>query len=323
MLQEIVVDSFAGGGGASTGIEAALRAVSADTDTVDVAINHSGAALAMHMANHPTTLHLESDIWTVDPLSVTKGRPVGLLWGSPDCRHFSRAKGTTPVSQKIRGLAWSLAHWAEQVQPRTIFLENVEEFQTWGPLNLGPKGTEVPDPARAGETFREWVTHFKRMGYRVEWKVLRACDYGAPTIRKRLYIIMRRDGEPIVWPKPTHGDPQSPAVCNGRLQAWVTAADIVDWSLPCPSILMTREEARTYTAATGRKLIRPLADNTFARLAAGIKRYILEAASPSFITTYYGASGGKNDRSAPLGEPLRTITTEPNSGSSRRRSRRS
>lgn len=235
MLQEIVVDSFAGGGGASTGIEAALRAVSADTDTVDVAINHSGAALAMHMANHPTTLHLESDIWTVDPLSVTKGRPVGLLWGSPDCRHFSRAKGTTPVSQKIRGLAWSLAHWAEQVQPRTIFLENVEEFQTWGPLNLGPKGTEVPDPARAGETFREWVTHFKRMGYRVEWKVLRACDYGAPTIRKRLYIIMRRDGEPIVWPKPTHGDPQSPAVCNGRLQAWVTAADIVDWSLPCPS----------------------------------------------------------------------------------------
>lgn len=175
---EIVVDSFAGGGGASTGIEMALRAMGDEQAIVDIAINHSGSALAMHCANHPRTHHLEADIWTIDPLATTRGRPVGLLWGSPDCRHFSRAKGSTPVSKKVRGLAWSIAHWAELVRPRVILMENVEEFQTWGPLIIGPKGREIPDPARVGETFREWVQRFRRLGYKVEWKVLRACDLG-------------------------------------------------------------------------------------------------------------------------------------------------
>jgi len=314
MLQEIVVDSFAGGGGASTGIELALQALGVPDAAVDIAINHSGPALAMHEANHPAALHLESDIWTVDPLATTAGRPVGLMWASPDCRHFSRAKGSTPVSKKVRGLAWSILHWAEQVQPRIVILENVEEFTTWGPLIVGPKGYEIPDPERVGETFKAWVAGFKKAGYRVEWKVLRACDYGAPTIRRRLYIIMRRDGEKIVWPKATHGDPTSPAVRAGRRLPWVTAAEIIDWSLACPPILMTREEGRAYTAATGRKIIRPLADNTLARIAAGFKRYVLKAATPSFITTYYGESAGKNDRAAPVNEPLRTITTEPRFG---------
>jgi DNA (cytosine-5)-methyltransferase 1 len=352
LLSEIVVDSFAGGGGASTGIEMALEALGYDK-AVDIAINHNGPALAMHAANHPGTLHMESDIWTVDPLSATKGQPVGLMWASPDCRHFSRAKGSTPVSKKIRGLAWSIAHWAEQVQPRLIFLENVEEFQTWGPLILGPKGHEIPDPERVGTTFREWIGRFKRAGYRVEWRVLRACDFGAPTIRKRLYIIMRRDGEKIVWPSPSHGDPKSPGVRSGKRLPWVTAAEIIDWDLPCPSILMTKDDANAYTKVTGRRIIRPLADNTMARIAAGVRRYVLEAADPfivtcnhsgsgfrgqglsepfvtvagardahglviptmtPFITSYYGESGGRNDRAAPVDEPLRTITTEPRFG---------
>jgi len=305
---EIIIDSFAGGGGASTGIELALQALGADEPQVDIAINHNGPALAMHAANHPGTMHLESDIWTVDPLATTAGRPVGLLWASPDCRHFSRAKGSTPVSKKIRGLAWSILHWAEQVQPRLIFLENVEEFTTWGPLVVGPKGHEIPDPQRVGATFKEWIAGFKKIGYRVEWRVLRACDYGAPTIRRRLYIVMRRDGDPIVWPKPTYGAPTSPGVRSGKLKPWVTAGEIIDWSLPCPSILMTKEEARAYTAETGRKIIRPLADNTLARIASGFKRYVLDAEKPVFITSYYGESGGRNDRAAPTDEPTHTIT---------------
>lgn len=352
LLSEIVVDSFAGGGGASTGIEMALEALGYDK-VVDIAINHNGPALAMHAANHPATLHMESDIWTVDPLSTTKGHPVGLMWASPDCRHFSRAKGSTPVSKKVRGLAWSIAHWAEQVQPRMIFLENVEEFLGWGPLIMGPKGKEIPDPERIGETFRQWVGRFKKSGYQVQWRVLRACDFGAPTIRKRLYIIMRRDGEKIVWPAPTHGAPNSPGVRNGKRMPWVTAAEIIDWDLPCPSILMSKNDAKVYTKSTGRRIIRPLADNTMARIAAGVRRYVLKAADPfivtcnhsgsgfrgqglrdpfltvagardahglvvpttmPFITSYYGESGGRNDRAAPIDEPLRTITTEPRFG---------
>lgn len=356
-LAEITIDSFAGGGGASTGIEMALSALEAqgfeidDTD-VTIALNHNGAALAMHMANHPNTIHLEADIWTVDPRATTKGRPVGLAWASPDCTQFSRAKGGQPVSGKIRGLAWSVLHQAEQVMPRVLLLENVEEFQDWGPLIPG-KGGFVPDPDRRGETFRKWVARFKKLGYRVEWKSLRACDYGAPTIRKRLYIIMRRDDEPIVWPKPTHGDPKSAAVRAGKLLPWRTAAEIIDWDLPCPSILMSNADAKEYTKATGRRIIRPLADNTMARIAAGVRRYVLESSDPfivtcnhsgagfrgqglddpfltvagargahglvtpsmaPFITSYYGESDGRNDRAARIDEPLRTVTTEPRHG---------
>jgi DNA (cytosine-5)-methyltransferase 1 len=246
MMREIIIDSFAGGGGASTGIEMALQALGVPSPFVDIAINHDKGALAMHCANHPETVHLEADIWAVDPMATTRGRPVGLLWASPDCRHFSSAKGGAPVSNSVRGLAWCVAHWAEMVRPRTIFLENVPEFETWGPTIIGPKGHPVPDPARKGETFREWVGRFKRLGYRVESRALRACDYGAPTIRTRLYIIMRRDGEKIVWPKPTHGDPKSPAVQSGKLLPWRTAAEVIDWKWPCPSVLMTKDEAEDF-----------------------------------------------------------------------------
>ncbi len=311
MQPEIVIDSFAGGGGASMGIEIALQAVGAASPKVDIAINHSRAALAMHAANHPGTLHLESDIWTVDPRFTTRGRPVGLLWASPDCRHFSRTKGQTPVSKKVRGLAWSIAHWAQQVLPRVIMLENVPEFITWGPLIVGPQGHEIPDPARAGETFREWITRFKRLGYRVDKRVLRACDYGAPTSRERLYIVMRLDGEPIVWPAPTHADPASPDVQAGRLLPWITATDIIEWHRPAASIFMSREEARLVGAN------RPLVDNTMSRLARGVKRFVLDTEAPCivdvggetaavFMTAHYGSDTG-----SPATVPLRTITGVP------------
>lgn len=354
VFSEIVIDSFAGGGGASTGIEMALNAlqragVSLHNTDVTIAINHDGAALAMHEANHPSTVHLEADIWTVDPLSTTNGRPVGLLWASPDCRHFSSAKGGAPVSDTVRGLADVVVHWAEQVRPRLIFLENVVEFQNWGPTIIGPKRKRIADPKRKGTKFDRWAAKFRKLGYRVEMRVLRACDYGAPTIRRRLYIIMRLDGEPIVWPQPTHGDPASSAVKAGELQAWRTAAEIIDWSLPCHSILMDRPEGREYTRSTGFKIIRPLADATLGRIAAGVKRHVLDNPTPfvvtrnhtgdgfrgqaldepfktvagardahglvlPFVTTYYGERDGKNDRSSSLAEPLRTITTAPRHG---------
>lgn len=307
---EIVIDSFAGGGGASTGIEMALRAMEAsgvDVPSTDVtiAINHNGAALAMHEAIHPSTVHMEADIWTVDPMVTTKGRPVGLLWASPDCRHFSSAKGGAPVSDSVRGLAWSIGHWAEMVQPRMIFLENVPEFLTWGPLIVGPKGHLVPDAEKAGSHFKEWIKRFKALGYRVDWKILRACDYGTPTIRKRFYIIMRRDGQKIVWPAPTHGDPKSEAVQSGKLLPWRTAADIIDWDRPCPSILMTKDEAAEFKAETGIKVVRPLADNTMARIAAGMKRYVLENANPFIVTCNHSGHGFRGQG---LDDPFSTVT---------------
>lgn len=214
MMREIIVDSFAGGGGASTGIELALGV------SPDIAINHDAIALAMHAANHPETLHLPHNIWKVDPLAVCGKRPVGLLWASPDCKHFSKAKGGKPVEKSIRDLAWVVVRWARQVAPRIIILENVEEFQTWGPL--GEDGR--PCPVRKGATFKTWVGELKRLGYKVEWRELRACDYGAPTIRKRLFLVARRDGERIAWPEPTHGNPKSEAVKSGKLQPWRSSA---------------------------------------------------------------------------------------------------
>lgn len=250
---ELVVDNFAGGGGASTGIEAAIGR------PVDIAINHNPEAIAMHAANHPQTRHYCENIWEVDPREACGSRPVGLAWFSPDCTHFSRARGTQPVKKSIRGLAWVVIRWANAVRPRIIMLENVEEFQTWGPV-VG----ERPDPLRAGETFRTWLGELSSLGYQIEFRVLTAADYGTPTTRRRLFLIARRDGAPVVWPEPTHG--------RGRPLPWRPAADIIDWSLPCPSIF---DRAR------------PLAEATLRRIAAGIRRYVIESEEP-FIVKYHG-----------------------------------
>ncbi len=293
-MREIIVDSFAGGGGASTGIEIALGR------SPDIAINHDGEALSMHERNHPTTWHIRHDVWKVDPIAATQGRPVGLMWASPDCKHFSKAKGGEPREKGIRDLAWVVVRWAEQVRPRVILLENVEEFQTWGPLTADRQ----PCPARRGETFRRWVGELERLGYRVEWRELRACDYGAPTIRKRLFLVARCDGRPIVWPEPTHGDPKSEAVDLGRLAPWRTAAEIINWSIPCPSIFLTREEGR----AIG--VNRPLAEATMARIAKGVQRYVLEAAKP-FVVGVGGRMGQSDAR--PADRPWQTITAKADS----------
>ncbi|GGF24536.1 DNA methyltransferase [Youhaiella tibetensis] len=270
---ELIVDSFAGGGGASTGIEMALGR------SPDYAINHDPEALALHTANHPETVHLSQNIYKVDPMDVVGRRKVGLLWASPDCKHFSKAKGGKPVKREIRDLAWTVVLWAERVQPRVIILENVEEFQTWGPLVETDKGV-MPDPERRGETFAEWVGALKKQGYKVEWRELRACDYGAPTTRKRLFVIMRRDGKKIVWPQPTHGAPGDPDVIAGKKRPWRTAAEIIDWSEPCPSIFDTSEEIMT---KLGIRAVRPLAENTLARIAKGIDRYVLKSTKPFIV----------------------------------------
>ncbi len=271
LAHELVVDLFAGGGGASTGIEQALGR------HVDIAVNHDPEAVSLHQANHPQTRHFVSDVFEVDPLVVCGTQPVGLLWASPDCKHFSKAKGGKPVSKRVRGLAWVVVKWAKAVRPRVICLENVEEFQTWGPL--ADDGRPCHD--RKGSTFKRWKAQLENLGYRVEHRELRACDYGAPTIRKRLFLVARCDGLPIVWPEPTHGAGRKP---------WRTAAECIDWSLPCPSIF-ERE--------------RPLAEATLRRIAHGIKRYVLEAARP-FIVPIQNAGWG--DRPRDIDKPAPTVT---------------
>lgn len=293
---EMIIDSFAGGGGASTGIELALGR------SPDVAINHDAEALALHRANHPETLHLNSNIYHVDPLDVTKRRKVGLMWASPDCKDFSKAKGGTPVRRHIRGLAWTVVLWIERARPRVIILENVEEFQQWGPVIEGPKGA-MPDPARRGETFAEWVAAIKKHGYKIEWRELRACDYGAPTTRKRLFVIARCDRRPIVWPETTHGAPDDPDVIAGKKLPWVTAAEIIDWSEPCPSIFDTSVEIM---AKFGVRAVRPLADNTMARIGKGVWRYVIRAAKPFTIRTDH--SSAKTAGVHNIDEPIRTVT---------------
>jgi len=287
-MRELIVDSFAGGGGASTGIELALGR------SPDIAINHDAEALALHRMNHPETMHLPHNVWKIDPVALTAGRPVGLLWASPDCKHFSKAKGGKPVKRNIRDLAWVVVRWARQVRPRVIMLENVEEFRDWGPISA----EGVPCKERKGETFKRWACELKRLGYKVEHRELRACDYGAPTIRKRLFLIARRDGEKIVWPKPTHGRPDDPDVIAGRKEPWRTAASIIDWSLPCHSIFLTREEGR----AVG--VNRPLADATMARIARGVKRYVIDAAKPFVVTCNHS---GDEFRGQGLDEPFKTV----------------
>lgn len=281
---EIIVDNFAGGGGASTGIELAVGR------SVDIAINHDPAAIAMHKTNHPETEHYCESVWDVDPRKVTNGRPVSLCWLSPDCKHFSKAKGGKPVEKSIRGLAWVAVRWAATVKPRVIILENVEEFKTWGPLLKDGR----PDPRQKGREFNCFINALKRQGYQVGWKELRACDYGAPTIRKRFFLIARRDGQPIVWPEPTHGDPKSTEVKSGRLQPWRTAAEIIDWGLPCPSIFERK---------------RPLAENTMRRIARGIFKFVLHDPNP-FIVRIGQTGFGRDGLQYALKRPLTTITTK-------------
>lgn len=281
----MIIDSFAGGGGASTGIELALGR------SPDIAINHSAKALALHAANHPETLHLDSNIWDVDPLAVTKGRHVGLLWASPDCKHFSKAKGGAPRDRNIRDLAWVVVRWAEFAKPDVICMENVEEFVTWGPVDNDGQ----PIKEFAGKTFDLWIGRLKKAGYKVQWRELRACDYGAPTIRKRWFLVARRDGRPIVWPKPTHGNPTSAEVRKGKLLPWVGADTCIDWSLPCPSIF---DSAPEVMAKHGLRAIRPLAGNTLARVARGMKRYVLEAERP-FLVSLKGTARRDSAVSAP------------------------
>jgi DNA (cytosine-5)-methyltransferase 1 len=318
MFSEIIVDNFAGGGGASTGIELAIGR------SVDIAINHDPAAIAMHKANHPTSEHYIEDVWQVDPVKACKGRPVALAWFSPDCKHFSKAKGGKPVEKKIRGLAWVAVKWAKKVHPRVIILENVEEFKTWGPLipktdkstgrilkkayrsddddvlwdevvsgqgEIVPPELQImmPDPERKGETFNLFIKALERLGYVVDFRELRACDYGAPTIRKRFFMVARCDGKPIVWPEPTHGNPESLEVRCGLLKPWRTAAEIIDWSLPCPSIFERKK---------------PLAENTLKRIAKGIQKYVIENPEPFIMVNTTGHPGSS------IEEPLSTIVSK-------------
>ncbi|EAO9175906.1 DNA cytosine methyltransferase [Salmonella enterica] len=320
-MREIIVDNFAGGGGASTGIEMAIGR------SVDIAINHDPNAIAMHTTNHPDTLHYCESVFTVKPKIVTAGRPVALAWYSPDCRHFSKAKGAKPVEKSIRGLAWIELRWGLEVRPRVMMLENVGEFRTWGPLLAGEMR---PDPERTGETFEAFIGMLttgiqadhpalaecceflnisldsedaarlvKGLGYTVEYRELRACDYGAPTIRKRFFMVARCDGQPVVWPEPTHGDPKSEAVISGHLKPWRTAAECIDWSIPAPSIFERKK---------------PLAENTLRRIARGIQRFVIDSEQPYIVPFIvkcnHTSSKSEYDcfRGQGLPEPLQTIT---------------
>ncbi|MCR5336657.1 MAG: DNA cytosine methyltransferase [Synergistes sp.] len=291
---DIYVDLFAGGGGTSCGVEMAMGF------SPDIAVNHSPEAIAMHTANHPGTKHYQTDVWEVDPVEVCAGRPVGMLWASPDCTHFSKAKGGKPKSHKIRSLAWVVVRWAKEVRPKVILLENVEEFKTWGPLDEYGQ----PIKALAGETFTHFVDSLHELGYQVEYRELRACDYGAPTIRKRLFLIARCDGDPIVWPVKTHGP--------GTGRPYRTAAECIDWRIPCPSIF-------------GRRI--PLKPNTLRRIAKGVLRYVIHNPHPyivktdscaesqrdkfalvsAFLSQYHGEQNKNEVRGQALSEPIMCV----------------
>ena len=291
-LDEIIVDSFAGGGGASTGIELATGRV------VNVAINHDPDAILMHRTNHPHTEHYQASVWDVDPVKVCRGRKVGLLWASPDCKHFSKAKGGKPVDKNIRGLAWIVLRWAGTVRPRVIMLENVEEFQTWGPVRKGK-----PVKKLTGKTFRKWLSQLQNLGYAVEWRELVAADYGAPTTRKRFFLIARCDGLPITWPEPTHAPADSPEVKAGKKKPWRSAAEIIDWTLPCPSIFDTREQVRE---KHGLNAQRPLRPNTMRRVTRGVDKFVIKSGNPFLvIVNHAGEFRGQS-----LGDPLQTITAK-------------
>lgn len=299
--EEIVVDMFAGAGGASCGLEMAGIHVHA-------AINHDPVAVSLHARNHPETEHHVQDVYTLSPQWVTRGRRVGLLWMSPDCTHHSKAKGGAPTRDvRRRELAMVLVdRWIPELgdrAPRVVLLENVEEFAEWGPLDNRGRIIE----SAKGERFRTFVRKLRSCGYRVDWRELRACDYGAPTIRKRLFMIARRDNRPIVWPEPTHGAPDSPEVLAGKRKPWKTAAECIDWSLPCPSIFASSEEIM---ARYGIRAVRPLAENTLKGIAKGVVRYVLSNSTP-FIVSYYGPQSGEQGfRGCGIESPLPTQTCE-------------
>lgn len=292
---ELIVDNFAGGGGASTGIEMATGY------SVDIAINHDPEAIRMHKANHPNTKHYCESVWDVDPIKACKGHPVALAWFSPDCKHFSKAKGGKPKDKTIRGLAWVACRWAGKVRPRVIMLENVEEFKTWGPLNRSHR----PIKAKQGVTFRRFVCLLEALGYAVEFKELIAADYGAPTMRKRFFMIARCDGRPIVWPEPTHGPANSEAVKAGLLQPYVGAYTQIDFSRPCPSIFDTAEEIKE---KYGIRAVRPLAPKTMERIARGLKKFVIDNAEPFIVQVNH--SGAKSDYCNSMNDPLRVITSK-------------
>lgn len=292
---KLIVDNFAGGGGASTGIEMATGI------SVDIAINHDPEAIRMHKANHPSTKHYCESVWDVDPVKACKGRPVALAWFSPDCKHFSKAKGGKPKDKNIRGLAWVALRWAGLVRPDVIMLENVEEFKTWGPLNRSHR----PIKAKQGVTFRKFVSQLEELGYQVEFKELIAADYGAPTMRKRFFMIARCDDKPIVWPEPTHGPADSEKVKAGLLKPYLGAYTQLDFSLPCPSIFDTAEEIKE---KYGIRAVRPLAPKTMERIARGIKKFVIDNAEPFIVQVNY--SGAKSDYCKSTNEPLNTITSK-------------
>lgn len=287
---EIIVDNFAGGGGASTGIEIATAR------SVAIAINHDPAAILMHRTNHPYTEHLQASVWDVDPKAVCRGRPVGLAWFSPDCKHFSKAKGAALVDRKIRGLAWITLRWAAEVRPRVIILENVEEFQTWGPVRKGK-----PVKKLAGTTFRKFIRQLEDLGYTVEFRELVAADFGAPTSRKRFYMIARCDGKPIVYPKPTYSK-----TGKDGLKKWRCAAEIIDWSLPCPSVFATKAEIMD---RYGLKAVRPLAKNTMRRVIRGVDKFTIRSGKPFIVPTGYGERKGQAPRVHDIDAPVPTIVS--------------
>ena len=288
---ELIVDNFAGGGGASTGIELATGY------SVDIAINHDPEAIKMHKANHPNTMHYCENVWAVDPVKACKEHPVGLAWFSPDCKHFSKAKGGKPKDKNIRGLAWVACRWAGLVRPRVIMLENVEEFKTWGPLNRG----HHPIKSKQGKTFEKFVQQLNDLGYEVQFKELIAADYGAPTMRKRFFMIARCDGKPIVWPEPTHAPADSEEVKAGLLKPYVGAYTQIDFSRPCPSIFDTSEEIKE---KYGIRAVRPLAQKTMDRIARGLKKFVLDNPEPFIIQCNHGGERRPND----IREPMPTIT---------------
>lgn len=291
-MKELIIDNFAGGGGASTGISLAIGR------WVDVAINHDPIAIAMHRVNHPETKHYIENVWDIDPREVVaqfNNRPVGLVWLSPDCTFFSRAKGGKPLDKNIRSLAWVAVRWAATVKPRVIIIENVKEFEDWGALLENNR----PCPKRKGKTFNAFVNALKRQGYQVDWRELRACNYGTPTIRERLFLVARCDGLPIVWPEPTHGNPKSAEVKGGKLKPWRTASEIIDWNLPCPSIFESAEEIKE---KYGLRAVRPLVEKSIRRIARGIQKFVVDNPQP-FIARQFGTSVGHN-----INSPLGTIT---------------
>ena len=289
IFDEIIVDNFAGGGGASTGIELAAGR------PVAVAINHDPDAILLHKTNHPYTEHLQASVWDVDPVAVCRGRPVGLAWFSPDCKHFSKAKGAALVDRNIRGLAWIVLRWAALVRPRVIMLENVEEFQTWGPVRKGK-----PVKSKAGQTFRKWKKQLSDLGYAIEHRELVAADYGAPTTRKRFVLVARCDGKPIVWPEPTHGPRDSEAVKAGKLLPWRSAAEIIDWTIPGYSIFDSKQEI---LERYGVKVVRPLAENTMRRVIRGVDKFTIRSGEPFIIQQKF------DNQAQDISRPLTTVTS--------------